>query len=150
MGVQGPVAADADPRGADRRPDAQEQNDYHRCQCSERENQRIKGKTGRRFRQAGLADRCQGRQGKGDDNGTDGADERHQKIPCRAEHHELAPGQAQGDQRGVLLALDDALPTERLADDRKSDQCGEDGEHPPAHRLGVDRSRHRRSSGGLI
>ena len=133
-----------------RRPDAQEQNHHHGCQRSEQENQRIEGKTSRRLGQARLADRSQGGQGKGDDDGAGRADERHHQIPRRAEHHELAPGQAQGHQSGVLLALDDALPTERLADDGKADQCGQDGEHPPAHGLGVDRCRHRRGSGGLI
>ena len=50
----------------------------------------------------------------------------------------------------VRLALDDALPTERLADDGKSDQCGQEGEDPPTHGLGVDRSRYSRGGGGLI
>jgi hypothetical protein len=121
-----------------------------RSQRSEKENQRIEGKTGRRFRQARLADRSKGRQGKGNDDGAGRADERHHQIPHRAEHDELAPEQTHGHQRGVLLALDDALPTERLADHSNSGKAGQHGQHPPAHGLGVDRCRHCGSSSGLI
>ena len=53
-------------------------------------------------------------------------------------------GKPKATKVGVLLALDDALPTERLADDGQADQCGQDSEHPPAHGLGMDRCRHRR------
>ena len=36
----------------------------------------------------------------------------------------MATGHTQRGQGGVRLALDDALPTERLADDDDPDQCG--------------------------
>ncbi len=75
---------------------------------------------------------------------------RYHQIPRHAEHHEVAPWEAQRHQGGVRLALDDALATERLADDGQSDQCGEGGEHPPSHGLWVDRCRDRRSSSGLV
>ena len=46
----------------------------------------------------------------------------------------------EGGQGGVVLALDPALPSQRLADDEKADQRGEDGQDPPPDGLGMDPS----------
>ena len=61
-----------------------------------------------------------------------------------------APGQPQGGQRGVFLALDHALAAERLSDDGQPGQAGQHGQHPPPDGLGVDRRRHGRVDAVLV
>ena len=90
-----------------------------------RRTEPVEGQTGGGLGQAGLAHRSERRQGEGDDDGAGPTGQRHHHVPRRAEHHELAPGQTQGRQRGVLLALHHALATERLAYDRQARQCGQ-------------------------
>ena len=56
--------------------------------------------------------------------------------PGHADHHELAPGDAERPQRRVRLALDEGLPGQSLTDNDHADECGEPGQDPPADGLG--------------
>ena len=97
-----------------------------------------KATPGRVLGDARLAERSDRREHGGDRHRADGTDQPHHQGLRHAERHQLTPIGAEGRHRRVVLALDDALAGQCLADDRQSDQSGERSQDPPPDGLGMD------------
>ena len=120
------------------RPDAQGEHSHHHGERSERKDAQVERHAGGGLGKARLAHRSERGQRGSQRDGAGRAGQRHRQAPRHAERDELPPVGAQGRQRGIVAALDDALPGHCLADDRQPHDSGEGGQDPPPDGLRTD------------
>ena len=133
------VIGNQHPRHPDRWPDSEDNDNHHYGERPERQDEGVESEASGGLRDTCLAEGCNRRQSRGDHHGARRTGEGHDEIPRHCERDELSAIRSEGSQRGIVLALHDALTRKGLAHHRQSDESSQQRQEPPPDGLRVDR-----------
>ncbi len=134
-----PVAGRRRGRSSHGGPDAEGDDDHCRCQPPEQEDERVEGNAGQGFSQSCFAHGSHRRQCRRQHHRPNGADRADRHVPGHAQHDQLPPLHAKGDQSRIVRALGEGLAGQCLADDHQADQGSQGSEGEPSDGLRTDR-----------